>query len=58
MPVLVVAIGFSTWPVLARLERSQVLQVKHLEFVEAAYSLGASRTRVLFREVLPNTLAR
>jgi ABC-type dipeptide/oligopeptide/nickel transport system permease subunit len=54
--VLVLAIGFATWPVIARIVRSQVLQVKNYEFVEAAYSVGATRRRVLLVHILPNTM--
>lgn len=54
--VLVLAIGLSTWAVIARVVRAQVLAHKELPYVEAAYSLGCSTTRTLFRHVLPNVL--
>lgn len=57
IPIVTTAIGFATWPVIARLERGQVLQVKELEFVQAAYSVGCSERRVLVRHIFPNTLA-
>lgn len=44
------------WPGYARLARGQALVVKEQEFVEAARSIGASSTRILFRHVLGNTL--
>ena len=53
--VLVLAIGFASWPTLARLVRAEVLRTKQLEFVEAADSIGCSRARVLFVHVLPAT---
>jgi peptide/nickel transport system permease protein len=34
-----------------------VLTLREKEFVEAARSLGASHTRILFRELLPNLVA-
>lgn len=52
-----IAIAVVTWPVYARLARSQVLSLREREFVEAARSLGASTPRILWRHILPNTLA-
>ncbi len=45
------------WPPYARLVRSQALSVKELRFIEAARAAGASDPRIMFRHVLPNTLA-
>jgi peptide/nickel transport system permease protein len=53
--VLTLAIGFATWPTLARLVRAEVLRTKQLDFVEAAESLGCSRARILRVHVLPHT---
>jgi peptide/nickel transport system permease protein len=43
--------------VYARLVRGQVLSLREREFVEAARGLGASTPRILWRHILPNTLA-
>jgi peptide/nickel transport system permease protein len=43
-----------TWPGFYRVIRSQVLTLREKEFVLAARSLGASNTRIIFREILPN----
>jgi ABC-type dipeptide/oligopeptide/nickel transport system permease subunit len=51
--IVMLAIGLATWPVVARIIRSQVLQLKQEQFVEAAYSVGCSRQRVLIRHILP-----
>src|SRR5947199_8528659 len=45
------------WPHYPRLVRSQVLTVKANMFVEAARAAGASDLRIMFRHILPNTLA-
>jgi peptide/nickel transport system permease protein len=45
------------WPPYARLVRAQVLAVKANLFVDAARAAGASDLRIMFRHVLPNTLA-
>lgn len=53
---LFIAIGAIGWLTIARIVRAQVLNVKKLEFVEAAISLGLSRARILFRHILPNVI--
>lgn len=53
---LFIAIGAIGWLTIARIVRAQVLNVKNLEFVEAAISLGLSRGRILFRHILPNVI--
>jgi ABC-type dipeptide/oligopeptide/nickel transport system permease subunit len=54
LPVVFVVIGIVGWAGMARLVRSQVLVLKHAEFVLAARSLGARDRRVLLRHLLPN----
>jgi len=51
------AIVLFGWTFFARLVRGQVLIVRELPFVEAARAAGASRTRLMWRHILPNTLA-
>ncbi|MBE3599562.1 MAG: ABC transporter permease [Limnochordaceae bacterium] len=51
------ALGVIGWPSEARLMRSQVLALKELEYVTAAYAVGASPGRVLLRHILPNGIA-
>jgi peptide/nickel transport system permease protein len=50
----IAVIVFFSWTGLARVIRGQVLALRHREFVEAARSLGASRTSIMFRDILPN----
>ena len=52
--VLVVAILYI--PMVARVVRSMVLDLKNKEFVEAARVRGEGRGYILFREILPNSL--
>ena len=54
LPVVFVVIGIVGWAGMARLVRSQVLVLKHSEFVLASRSLGARDRRVLLRHLLPN----
>lgn len=53
---LVLLLGLTSWPMLARVVRAEVLSLKEREFVEAARSFGASDFRILVRELLPNVL--
>jgi peptide/nickel transport system permease protein len=48
-----VAMVIVWWPVYARLMRAQVLEIREREHVEAAIAAGASRTRILFKHILP-----
>jgi peptide/nickel transport system permease protein len=45
------------WPGIARIIRGQVLTVREREFVDAAVLLGASKSRIYFKEILPNLWA-
>ena len=54
---LVIALTVWGTPTLSRIVRSGVLALKSQEFVEAARAMGASRTRIMFRHLLPNSLA-
>lgn len=52
----VIALALTWWPGYARLVRTFVLDVKHREYVDAAKVLGVSRTRLIFKHILPNAL--
>ncbi|MFK5954088.1 MAG: ABC transporter permease [Desulfobacterium sp.] len=56
VPLLVVIIGLSEWPVYARTIRASVMGEKNKEYVEAARVIGLSRPVIMVRHVLPNTL--
>ncbi len=51
-----IAMAMVGWVSYARLVRSQVLSLKHRDFVLAARSLGYSHGRILFLHMLPNAL--
>jgi peptide/nickel transport system permease protein len=53
---LIISLGVVWWPPYVRLVRSQVLQCRNLEYVEAATAIGCSRTRILWRHILPTCL--
>jgi len=55
--VLILILSFFSWAYFSRLMRSQVLSLREREFVTAAQALGASRSRIIFKELLPNLWA-
>jgi len=51
-----IGIGLTAWETMARLTRGQVLSIREKEFVEAARTIGATNSRIMFRHILPNIL--
>ena len=49
-----IAVGITMWVDIARMVRGQVMQVREMEFVQAARTFGFSDTRTIWRHVLPN----
>lgn len=56
LAVLILTIGATGWFGTSRLVRSEVLRLRTLDFVRGAESLGAGRTRILARHLLPNVV--
>lgn len=52
-----IAIGVLGWPSIARVFRSSILSVKENEYVDAARAMGGSTPRILFRHIMPNSVA-
>lgn len=55
--VVVMALAVFAWPQITRQMRGAVLEVKNLEFVDAATAIGASRLTNLRRHIVPNSLS-
>lgn len=53
---LVAVIGLTSWMLVARVVRSEVLRAKNEEFVSAARSIGAAPSRILAFHVLPQAV--
>lgn len=53
--VLAIAVVYT--PIFARVSRAPVLTVKEMDFIMAGRCLGMSHGRLIFRHILPNTLA-
>lgn len=50
------ALVIVAWPSYARVMRSVVLSVRENEYVTASEALGASRIRILLKEIIPNSI--
>ncbi len=57
LPSVMVAVGIVQIPIFIRLTRAMVLSLKEQEFVQAIRALGAAPNRLLFRHILPASLA-
>ena len=51
---VIVALMFTEWIAMSRITRAQVLKVKEDEYILASRTLGASSSRLIFKEILPN----
>ncbi len=51
-----IAVGLTMWVSVARLVRGQILNVRELEYIEAAKALGFSNTRIIARHIVPNII--
>jgi peptide/nickel transport system permease protein len=55
--LIVLAVGFSHAPQVARVMRSAALEVSERDFVKASELLGTPRRRIMTREILPNLIS-
>jgi peptide/nickel transport system permease protein len=55
--IVIVAIAIPEIPRVVRLVRSVVLSVREQPYVDAAIASGTRAARILFRHILPNTVA-
>ncbi len=55
--IIILIIGVTGWPQLARITRSMFLSIKELPYVDAARAMGASNLRIIYRHIFPNAIA-
>jgi peptide/nickel transport system permease protein len=55
--IIILIIGLTSWMYLARIVRANVLSLRELDYISASRALGASSARIIFRHLLPNTIA-
>jgi len=56
LPLIVVAIGVSAWPLVARLTRAEFRSLKEADFVLAGRAAGLGTPAIILSEILPNAL--
>jgi peptide/nickel transport system permease protein len=56
IPLLVLTIGLTSWPITARVVRAEVLSLREREFVQAASAVGAGPLRIMARHLLPSVV--
>jgi peptide/nickel transport system permease protein len=56
LPQIMLAVAATNAPIFARILRGSLLSNREVDYVNAARSLGAGRTRILMRHMLPNSL--
>ena len=56
LPLLILAIGLTSWPITARVVRAEFLALREREFVTAAAAMGAGGLRLIARHILPNVV--
>jgi glutathione transport system permease protein len=54
---VIVAVAVFSVPAFARLVRGNTLSIKHMTYVEAVRSVGASDWTIIFRHILPGTIS-
>jgi len=52
--ILILVIGLTAWPPVARIVRSQVLTLRERQFMMRVRSMGSSHMRLITRHILPN----
>ena len=52
-----IAIAIAWWPWYARVVRAQTMSIKERPFIKASQCIGTSKWYIMFRHILPNTLA-
>ncbi|NKB99147.1 MAG: ABC transporter permease subunit [Pseudomonadales bacterium] len=57
LTTVIVAIGIANVPWMARVVRSQGLSIREQDYVAAALAGGMSHTRIIFKHILPNSVA-
>jgi len=53
---IMIVIGLTGWPGVARLVRGEFLKQKQMEYVLASRALGLSNSRIMFQHILPNAM--
>jgi oligopeptide transport system permease protein len=54
--IFYIVIGAIYWLTMARVVRGQIISLKHEQFIDAARTIGAGSSRIIFRHLVPNVM--
>ncbi|MEE9452215.1 MAG: ABC transporter permease [Gammaproteobacteria bacterium] len=54
--MLCLILGVTSWTSLCRLLRAETLKIREIDYIQAAFALGARHTSIIFRHILPNVM--
>lgn len=54
---IMLIIGLTSWPGVARIVRGEFLRLREMDFTHASRALGARDVRIIFKHILPNAIA-
>jgi peptide/nickel transport system permease protein len=57
VPIVILVIGLTSWMVGARIVRAQFLSIREHDYITAARSLGVKNGSIIWKHILPNTMA-
>ncbi|MFO7662737.1 MAG: ABC transporter permease [Chloroflexota bacterium] len=57
VPFIIIIIGLTSWMYVARIVRAEFLSLKENDFILAARSVGTPTSQIIFRHILPNSMA-
>ena len=53
---LILTLGLTSWPILARVARGEVIALRDLDFVRASEAIGATPIHVVWHQLFPNVM--
>jgi len=56
LTLIMLLLGFFGWSGTAFIVRGEILRVRELDYIQAARALGANKSRIIFRHIIPNIL--
>lgn len=57
LTTLILILGLTGWVTYARVIRSEVLKLRELDYITAAYAIGQTRIRIMLGHILPNVIS-
>jgi peptide/nickel transport system permease protein len=57
VPMIILIIGLTSWMYVARIVRAEFLHIKENEFILAAKAIGTPTGQIIFKHILPNSIA-